>query len=97
MKLSRAFYLLKRQILRVRMMALSPERRGDLLRRKHYFAHIGENVWYTPTFLPTEGNLIRIGNNVVIASGAVLVTHDEIARVFRWKYPGEMFHHHQGG
>lgn len=97
MKLSRTVYLLKRQVLRVRMMVLSPERRGNLLRRKHYFEHIGENVWYTPTALPTEGDLVRIGNNVVIASGAVLVTHDEIARVFRWKYPDGVFRHHRGG
>lgn len=83
--------------MRGRMMLLSPEGRGDYLRKKKYFASIGKNVWYTPTALPTEGWLVHIGNNVVIASGAVLVTHDEIARVFQWKYPGETFEHHRGG
>lgn len=97
MRFSRMTYLLRRQFMRGRMMLLSPEGRGDYLRKKKYFASIGKNVWYTPTALPTEGWLVHIGNNVVIASGAVLVTHDEIARVFQWKYPGETFEHHRGG
>lgn len=38
----------------------------------------GENVYWQPIKLPPEPELIKLGNNVVIASEVLFVTHDAI-------------------
>lgn len=73
--------MFRRKLIKFRLLFINPSKRADLLRRTKYFSHIGDNIWYTPVTIPTEGDMISIGNNTVIASGVVLVTHDEIARV----------------
>ena len=49
--------------------------RGDYLRKKNIFHHIGENVHLWGN-IPSDPYLISIGNNVIIAVSVEFVTHD---------------------
>lgn len=49
--------------------------RGDYLRGKNIFHHIGENV-HLWGGVPSDPYLISIGNNVIIAVSVEFVTHD---------------------
>lgn len=49
--------------------------RGDYLRKKHIFHHMGENV-HLWGGIPSDPYLISIGNNVIIAVSVEFVTHD---------------------
>jgi len=60
----------------------SPYKRADYLRKNRVFAHVGDKVSYQPRKLPLYGQLISIGNNVVIASNVTFCTHDGLHSVF---------------
>lgn len=49
--------------------------RGEYLRKKNIFHHIGENV-HLWGGIPSDPYLISIGNNVIIAVNVEFVTHD---------------------
>lgn len=49
--------------------------KGDYLRKKHIFHHLGENV-HLWGGVPSDPYLISIGNNVIIATSVEFVTHD---------------------
>lgn len=49
--------------------------RGEYLRKKNVFYHIGENVHFWSN-IPSDPFLISIGNNVIIAVSVEFVTHD---------------------
>lgn len=51
-------------------------KRADYLRKKKVFFSIGENVTIMDRTVPLYAKLIKIGNNVHIASNVNLVTHD---------------------
>lgn len=51
-------------------------KRTAYLRKKHVFASMGKNVSIMDRKVPLYANLIRIGNNVHIASKVDLITHD---------------------
>lgn len=50
--------------------------RARYLRDKGIFGFIGKNVMYQPRYLPLYPELIRLHNNVVVAAGVRLITHD---------------------
>ena len=52
--------------------------RANYLRRKHVFGSIGENCTIMDRKVPLYANLIRLGNNVHIASKVSFVTHDAL-------------------
>ena len=56
--------------------------RVSYLRKHNVFGLMGENVLFQPTKLPNEPKLIKIHNNVKIASGVTFYTHDVINEVF---------------
>lgn len=49
---------------------------ADYIRNKHIFYHMGTGCYYHPRKLPTEPILVSMGNNVWVASGVRLITHD---------------------
>ena len=51
-------------------------KRGQYLKKKHYFKRIGNHVYLQPYNFGTEPELISIGDNVCIASGVMFVNHD---------------------
>lgn len=61
--------------IRLWMMIKSTDR-VKYLQRKKVFAHIGENVTIMDRKVPLYANLIRIHNNVRIASNVTFATHD---------------------
>lgn len=50
-------------------------------------SQVGENCFIVPTTLGTEPYLVRIGNHVAIAEGAMFITHDGGPWVFRHEVP----------
>lgn len=46
------------------------------------FGYLGENVLFQPTKLPNEPKLIKIHNNVKVASDVTFYTHDVINSMF---------------
>ncbi|MBO4838367.1 MAG: acyltransferase [Lachnospiraceae bacterium] len=63
-------------------MQRGAKRRGNYLRKHQVFAGVGENVRYQPRKIPLYGELIRIGDNVMIGSNVSLITHDAIHTVY---------------
>jgi len=63
------------QTVRLWMMIKSTDRVA-YLRKKKIFGHIGEKVTIMDRKVPLYANLIRIHNNVRIASNVTFVTHD---------------------
>ena len=50
--------------------------RAKYIRKKKLFGSIGNNCYYHPFTIPAESKLIFMGDNVVIAKGVELITHD---------------------
>ena len=55
---------------------ISSKDRVDYIRKKHIFAELGENVTIMDRKIPLYANLIKIHNNVRIASHVTFATHD---------------------
>lgn len=56
-------------------------KKAAYLKKIQYFGGVcgggqGENVYWQPVKLPPEPELIKLGNNVVIASEVLFITHD---------------------
>ena len=75
----------KKNLTKVRMMkmkymlvCLLGRNREAYLRKHQVFAQMGQNVLFQPMKLPNEPRLIKIHNNVKIASGVTFYTHDVI-------------------
>ena len=61
----------------IRMWSMmSSVKRVDYLRRNHIFGEIGENVTIMDRKIPLYAKLIRIHNNVRLASNVTFATHD---------------------
>lgn len=71
---------MKKRILQtIRLWTIpSSARRTDYLKRHCIFGTIGENCSIMDRKVPLYANLIRIGNNVHIASHVDFITHDII-------------------
>lgn len=65
----------------------NPRKRANLYRKLNVFHSMGEHCLYQPTSLPSEPELVSIGNNVNVAKGAAFVTHDVIHSI--WHYQNE--------
>ena len=52
--------------------------RAEYLRKKHIFGAIGSNCTIMDRKVPLYANLIRLGNNVHIASKVTFITHDAL-------------------
>jgi acetyltransferase-like isoleucine patch superfamily enzyme len=40
--------------------------RAEYIRKRNLFGSIGKNCYYNPFTIPSEGNMISMGDNVVI-------------------------------
>lgn len=68
--------------------------RAALLRTLKVFRGIGQNVTFQPRKVPLYPELIRIHNNVAIASGVTLMTHDVIHGVLNHVDSEHTYHEH---
>lgn len=64
--------------------------RTAYLKDKHIFASIGSNCSIMDRIVPLYANLIKLGNNVHLASNVTFLTHDITHIVVKklYKYPG---------
>lgn len=64
-------------------------KKADFYRKHNVFHHIGKNVMFLPTIVPSEPYLVSIGDNVRITANVRFVTHDVIQTMLRasGKYP----------
>ncbi len=67
-------------------------KRGDYLRKHGLMHHVGRDVRIPTMLMPLFPELISIGDNVEIASGVRLVTHDAIHGVLSRKDPEHTYH-----
>ena len=72
------------------------KKRGDYVRKHHLFKYCGENVRLPQMLLPLYSECISIHNNVEIASGVKLVTHDAIHGVLNNMEDGTIYHENIG-
>ena len=56
--------------------------RAEYIRKKNLFGNIGRNCYYHPFTIPAESKLISMGDNVILAKGVELVTHDMTYALF---------------
>lgn len=54
---------------------MNSKKRVEYLRKNNIFGHIGENVLIMDRKIPLYANLIKIHNNVKIASNVTFITH----------------------
>lgn len=83
-------YVFKNQLDRlVYMLIPSAERRSARLKKRKFFAEIGENVHFQPRKLPADPKFIKLHNNIKVASDVTFVTHDIIHKLLNDIYPNE--------
>ena len=51
-------------------------KRAKYIKKHDLFGGMGENCYYHPILIPAESKLVTFGDNVVVAKGVELVTHD---------------------
>ena len=71
------------QILRI-FAIRSGYKRAEYLKRIHYFKHQGDHCYFQIYNFGTEPDMISFGENVHIASGVTIVSHDITALMFRY-------------
>ena len=76
-------YVFKKQLERlVYMLIPSAGKRSRRLKKKGYFAQMGENVHFQPRKLPADPKYIKLHNNIKVASDVTFITHDIIHSMF---------------
>ncbi len=57
-------------------------RRAEYMKKKNIFAEIGDHCFWQPRNIPPEAKLIKLHDNVVIASEVLFVNHDVMHYMF---------------
>jgi acetyltransferase-like isoleucine patch superfamily enzyme len=65
--------------------------RAEYLKKQKIFASMGNDCFWQPHIVPPEAELIKMNNNVVVASEVLFVTHDVIHYVLRKVDPDSHF------
>lgn len=58
--------------------------RAEYMKQKNIFAEQGNNCFWQPRNIPSKAKLIKLHNNVVIASEVLFVNHDVIHYVLNY-------------
>lgn len=93
---SKSKQLRKVRLMKIRYLlaVLTGQHRVKWLKKHDVFGLLGEKVLYQPIRLPNNPKLIRIHNNVRIASNVTFYEHDGINYVFQNIKPGNWRGHH---
>lgn len=70
------FTLRRRMVLFRLLFCGNGKARAELLKEKGILGAIGENCWYEPHKLPSEPQLVFLGDNVNIATDVAILNHD---------------------
>lgn len=65
--------------------------RAEYMKKKNIFAEIGEHCFWQPRNIPPEAKLIKMHDNVVVASEVLFVNHDVMHHMFKNIKPGKNF------
>ena len=70
----------KKQLINLRLLTIrNGIKRGNYLKKKKIFKDFGSNVWWQPYKIPTQPKLVKIGNNVKIATEVLFMEHDVVS------------------
>jgi len=83
---------IKKQLIVLRLLLTrNPIKRANYLKKKNIFKEFGDDCWYQPIKIPTQPKLIKIGNNVKIATEVLFMEHDIIHNMFNKKNQTDIF------
>ena len=71
-------------------------KRGKYLKKKKVFKEFGDNVWWQPHKIPAQPKLVKIGNNVRIATEVLFLEHDVLGGLLNIKYNTNKYRDYQG-
>lgn len=74
---------IRRKFIILRLMLTSQEKRAGYLKKKNIFKMFGDRCKYACNTIPAEPYLVKIHNNVRIAAGVSLCTHDVIDGIIK--------------
>ena len=88
---------LTKQLINLRLLFIRDGMsRGKYLKKKNIFKEFGNNVWYQPYKIPPQPKLIKIGNNVRIATEVLFLEHDVVGGLLNIKYNTNKYRDYQG-
>lgn len=72
----------KKQLMRLRVaLIFESGKRNRYLKKHKVFREMGENVLFQPRIIPSDPELIKLHNNIVVGSNTTFVNHDYIHQV----------------
>lgn len=87
----------KKKIINLRLLTLrNGVKRGEYLRKSNIFKNFGKNVWWQLYKIPTQPRLVKIGNNVKIATEVLFIEHDVVSEMLNIKYNKREFKEYLG-
>ena len=70
---------LRKQLINLKLLTINGgNKRGEYLKKKNIFKECGSNLWWQPYKIPTQPKLVKIGNNVKVATEVLFMEHDII-------------------
>lgn len=67
----------KKQLNRLRIaLMINSDKRNAFLKKHNIFYEMGDNVFFQPRFIPSDPELIKFHNNIIITSNVTFVNHD---------------------
>jgi len=71
-------------------------KKADWLRKKKKFAKMGEHILWHPRKFPTEGEFLKLHNNICIAANVEFTIHDVFNYVFNYEDSNHKYEFYQG-
>lgn len=82
-----SFRRIKRKLIVLRLLkARTGVKRAEILKKDKILGGMGENCWWEPFKIPSEPDLVFIGNNVNVATEVKFINHDLTSKMFRNMY-----------
>ena len=82
----------KNQLRRLRIaLIINSDKRNKYIKKHNIFKEMGDNTFYQPRFIPSDPELIKLHNNVIITSGVTFVTHDVFDMGINYMYKDKQF------
>lgn len=79
----------KKQLTRLRVaLIFESQKRNRYIKKHKIFKEMGENVHFQPRIIPSDPELIKFHDNIVVGSNTTFVNHDYIHSVLN-NYVGE--------
>lgn len=91
------FTLRRRMVLFRLLFCGNGKARAELLKEKGILGAIGENCWYEPHKLPSEPQLVFLGDNVNIATDVSILNHDIMSMMVNHMKNSEICKIRRGG